>query len=532
MLKLAATFLAVTGEVPIRKNVNDLYAKGGPQWDLYLQALKALQAKRADDPLSYFQVMGIHGQPYIEWNKGGAHRARGDGWDGYCPHGENLFLPWHRPFVLLHEQLLVGEAVKIASKYPEKHRARYLQAAKTLRSPYWDWSLNSDVPPCTVPTTIAVNVPDGQGLKKQLIKNPLQSFDYPQAARDGQFGGFPNYQRTERCPAPQSYPQSANANLAQLGLKQSTVSSFCPCHAVFLPPFTGPGADGFGHASGLGVEQMHNSIHWDAGCGGQFVNPAVAGFDPIFMLHHTHVDRLWAYWNFINPSQSSFSDSYNGDARYSTEQNTLITPDSPLPPFYDANNTYYTPATVASIQGMGYTYEALEYWNKSPQQLQQDAIKLMNKLYGPSQLPGKRAATQDNTRYFARVELDREHVERPCSIRVFVGGKPAASAVVMQLPQTGIMHASVPVDEQMQHAFAQTPSSNGTMSSVEKLVEVEIRKVDGTVIPLSTVSSLKISLQKVAVTPAKSDTEFPTPGKVVKQRVRLRDRHRETKSTS
>lgn len=37
------------------------------------------------DWLSYFQIAGIHGQPYIQWNNTG--KQVGDGWLGYCPHG-------------------------------------------------------------------------------------------------------------------------------------------------------------------------------------------------------------------------------------------------------------------------------------------------------------------------------------------------------------------------------------------------------------------------------------------------------------
>lgn len=67
--------------------------------------------------------LGIHGKPYVEWGGTGAQTATG--WRGYCPHGvstvdeidvlcfddkqEKLFLPWHRPLVLLFE---VGSAGK------------------------------------------------------------------------------------------------------------------------------------------------------------------------------------------------------------------------------------------------------------------------------------------------------------------------------------------------------------------------------------------------------------------------------------
>lgn len=44
--------------VPLRRNINELQSAGGPQWDLYIQALKAMQEMGSDDELSYFQLSG------------------------------------------------------------------------------------------------------------------------------------------------------------------------------------------------------------------------------------------------------------------------------------------------------------------------------------------------------------------------------------------------------------------------------------------------------------------------------------------
>lgn len=246
------------------------------------------------------------------------------------------------------------------------------------------------------------------------------------------------------------------------------------------------------------------------------------------MLHHTQVDRLWTYWQFINPAQSIFTTSYKGQSRYSTAQNTLITPDSPLQPFYDSSDKYWTSKKTASIKGMGYTYQSLEYWKKSAAQLKTDATKLMNTLYAPKS-SGKRDVAPTKTRYFARVELNRTQVERPCSVNVFISGKQAGSVVVMQLPEQGILRGSVAVDDKMAEAFGKTADSDGSMGSVEHLVEMEIRKPDGTIIPLNTVPSLNLTLEQVAVTPPKSNTEFPKPGKKKNHRAGLRDRHRRKK---
>ncbi|CRK12105.1 hypothetical protein BN1723_009591 [Verticillium longisporum] len=93
--------VAAGSAVPYRKNINILYKNGGAPWDLYLRSLEDLYAQDANNRLSYFQIAGIHGRPYIEWNNAG--RRNTNGWQGYCPHGEALFLPWHRPYVLAFE---------------------------------------------------------------------------------------------------------------------------------------------------------------------------------------------------------------------------------------------------------------------------------------------------------------------------------------------------------------------------------------------------------------------------------------------
>lgn len=51
--------VAPGGGVPLRLNVNDLLAAAGPQWDLYVQALRAMQDMDSDDKFSYFQTAGM-----------------------------------------------------------------------------------------------------------------------------------------------------------------------------------------------------------------------------------------------------------------------------------------------------------------------------------------------------------------------------------------------------------------------------------------------------------------------------------------
>jgi tyrosinase len=64
------------------------------------------------------------------------------------------------------------------------------------------------------------------------------------------------------------------------------------------------------------IENIHNSIHNSVGGWGHMQFPEVAGFDPIFWLHHANVDRLFAMWqalypdSYIEPTVNTFGSYY------------------------------------------------------------------------------------------------------------------------------------------------------------------------------------------------------------------------------
>ncbi|KAL3953431.1 hypothetical protein ACCO45_013374 [Purpureocillium lilacinum] len=312
------------------RNIQDLAAEAGPQWDLYIRALLEMQQANYTDTLSYFQIEGIHGRPFIEWNSTGSRAT--DGWAGYCPHGELLFLSWHRPYVVLFEQVLVLQARKIASTYPPGVRDQYMQAAEELRAPFWDWAADATVPAVTVPPKMKVKVPNGQGVGEREVDNPLFTFKIPQSVVDGEYGSFDSDNRntTMRCPAPQSYPNSANDLLSQRPYKDWVYDAFAR-------------ADNFSEFSSVSdrfvsMELVHNGIHWDAACGQQFLGPDLSGFDPLFMLHHSNMDRLWAYWQAVRPDEEIFQGSYSGLSRFGSPEGSTITAQSPLQPFFGLND--------------------------------------------------------------------------------------------------------------------------------------------------------------------------------------------------
>ncbi|RCI07729.1 hypothetical protein L249_5763 [Ophiocordyceps polyrhachis-furcata BCC 54312] len=517
---LAQNFIPVTGvpvnqqAVPYRRNINDLQAEGGAQWSLYNLALLAMQQDSDELLLSYFQISGIHGLPFIEWN--GAGPGVGGNWGGYCPHNENLFLPWHRAYTVLFEQTLAERARQIASSYPEQVRAQWLSAAETLRSPYWDWASDPQVPPATLAPTVRVT---GNQLLEIEIQNPLAPYAFPQAVLNGKYGPFDQQMRasTYRCPAPNSYPQSANALLASRPLRQWTYDIL-----TRAGNFTE-----FSLSGGLvSVEQIHNQIHLDAACGNIFSEFTLTAFDPLFMLHHTQVDRLWSYWQVLRPDQDIFTQPYTGLARFSTRQGTIINWDSPLEPFFDRRRAFLTTSAVRAIWDFGYSYNGIEWWQKNETQMRQDVTRIVNQLYGfnnrPPGLVQKRA--EPVTRYFARLKVDVAQLQRPCRVILFVNGTRAGNLAVMDRPEKGVMRTGFGLDV-VASAEELRSILEAEHDSFKPTVEVEIRKLDGNIMPLKSVTSLEVEMEAVQVLHPPTVEELPQYGEPRRFEANVVERH-------
>lgn len=199
------------------------------------------------------------------------------------------------------------------------------------------------------------------------------------------------------------------------------------------------------------------------------------------MLHHTNVDRLWAYWQFIQPQHSRFNTPYSGGSRYSTPKGAQIGPDSPLNPFKKANGDFHTTRSVDNIRDFGYSYQGLQYWEKSPAEMRQEATRLINRLYGPdnSELrrSAKRGENATTTQYFANLEVDVAELDRPCVLELYVGGQKAGDFVVMEQPRTGIIHGGFPLEIALEKAQMQAYSPESTVKSITSTLEVSIVKV-------------------------------------------------------
>jgi tyrosinase len=224
---------------------------------------------------------------------------------GHCPHSAVIFITWHRPYVALHQQLIWHHTQRIVTKYPDDQREEYQAAALTLRQPYWDWALHPSLPDVTTAPVIGVQTPNGH----TQFTNALYSYHFQgKVATENGFEGdddLSNFTSTVRCW--DQITQSSNLTLANSNLQAQASHLVTDLYTLFT---TTPSYSDFstmycsdGRNSGNNIEQIHGIIHSSVGYSptdGHMANIPLAAFDPVFMLHHSNIDRLFALWQVFN----------------------------------------------------------------------------------------------------------------------------------------------------------------------------------------------------------------------------------------
>ncbi|KAF2101347.1 Di-copper centre-containing protein [Rhizodiscina lignyota] len=352
-------FNSNSGEWPPRLEFAILESSG-PAFDLYLQCQHQFMTKNESDTLSFYQIAGIHGRPYKEFNgvKGNANLGL-----GYCKHNSALFLLWHRAYVALYEQIISECAQSLAPRYPATIRADYVNAAKTLRLPYWDWASTPALPEFLQRATCTVRSPEGF----RTIQNPLYQYKYPPWAHEGTDPDLPPPSNGSACSLPftvrspnkdfVSQPEVANSNLNKVNFRNHTYRFFTSLEGNW---------DYFATAARWNprrkdsLEYIHNYVHYSIN--GTMPNNDCSAFDPVFWLHHakSNTDRLLALWQAVFP-KTFVGSSVNDEGAFSTSPGTVETPDSPLAPFFNAKDREpLTAHMVRSIRDFGYSYPELQ----------------------------------------------------------------------------------------------------------------------------------------------------------------------------
>ena len=250
------------------------------------RGVAGMKSRKPSDPLSWFYQAAIHGvteQLFCEAadDDPDIFKVDRDKYWNQCPHfGQNSanFLPWHRAYTYHFEKILrlhVGE--------------------DDFALPYWDYSLPSQK---TFPKEFGIEHLDGD-VSNNDPKNINPLFH---AQRDFFLCGY-EHPFTDQLPLTELSSRAVDSSRAL-----SAVDFFGDDESSGL----GGGVyDSDTSTRGLLEQSPHDQIHRAVGgvvtgvggdlnpgtsIGGMAI-PMTAGFDPIFPIHHSNIDRLWALWS-------------------------------------------------------------------------------------------------------------------------------------------------------------------------------------------------------------------------------------------
>ncbi|KAG4435031.1 hypothetical protein IFR05_009487 [Cadophora sp. M221] len=527
---------------PMRRNILDLQ-KDIPTWSLYIQGLNALQDKPEDFFLSYFQIAGIHGRPYIPW--GDAAQVPGAPTTGYCTHNSVLFLPWHRPYLALYEQLIGATVQDLVKSYPPALQATYQVAANNFRIPYWDWAAIPTMP-------IVVNQPNvtiTTGAGVQSVRNPMYRYNFQKfpldptyfpadsnVAGDAWLARYPYTVRgapnTQNSP---SDPDTANGALLRSNLMSGTY------YALVKPA----SFNEFGTTAtpGTSIESVHNQVHGCVGlAGGHMSILSYSAFDPIFWLHHTNVDRLFALYQAINPN-SYLTPQIEQSGTYALMPNSLDTVSTPLAPFAPTGaGPYYTSTSARQTSTFGYTYPEIQDWLQSPAQLKASVTAAINRLYNSntarvnprtSEMESrKHVPNKQETEWSVGIKVSKFDLSgQRFIIRLFLDTVPedpkdwlmASSCVgsfpVFPPPHSGgapypetIAYSEFSLVNELARLGRDATDIHGVRKFLRRALQWRVQKFDGTVVPVENIPSLSIRVQEELVTIGSDITELPSYG--------------------
>jgi len=193
---------------------------------------------------------------------------------------------------------------------------------------------------------------------------------------------------------------------------------------------------------GDSLESVHDTIHNTVGSDGHMSTLAYSSFDPIFWLHHTNVDRMFAIWQTLNPD-SYVTAMVNPSGTYTYPTGYTADAKTDLTPFHrnDAGQ-FWTSEDIKDTNVFAYTYpELLDLGENAKETL----TSRVNALYGPDAQPKKRSVDgdgklvdrsfiktagapsfSDDRQYIANIKVHKFGMDGSFNVYVFLGEKPGS----------------------------------------------------------------------------------------------------------
>ncbi|HVE64283.1 MAG TPA: tyrosinase family protein [Mycobacteriales bacterium] len=347
MAPVGATAADVVRGDLVRRNVKEL---SPDERTAFVDAVLAL--KQAPSP---FDARYSYYDQFVVWHVS-LYRCSGQEHDIRAGHGGPFFLPWHRAFVLLFEKALRDVS------------------HKRIAVPYWDWSDPESTAVVFADDFMGDNGDPSQGyavttgpfrkdswtLHVRPEMAPWAQSYQPHLVRKFGSGGItalpPVADVAWALTAPEydaaPYDMSVDPNRSFRNALEGWWRAD-PAGRRFADPLDhthcGPDDRVVGSRD---AGRLHNQVHsWTGGIVAEpvgAVGPTIFGTmlmptspsDPVFFLHHSNIDRLWAKWQGLHAA-ATFQPA--GEAS------------TPMQPFAAAGR-FFSAESVRSPTGLGYTY--------------------------------------------------------------------------------------------------------------------------------------------------------------------------------
>jgi tyrosinase len=496
--------------------------------------------------LSYYQMSGIHGRPFIPWQEPSSPSQ--DTSTGYCTHDSALFATWHRPYLSLIEQRLTAHALNEAGKFSSDVRTRWQNAARRVRLPYWDWSssdLRSSIPAIIRTPKIFVTRPGTNGVPTRVeIPNPLYQYRFTNTDLKNQhFEGFWRTAAATRRHPPPSGTSSDN-NAADLEMRNTYQSRRQNTYNLFSIPsfreFSNTAFSAGGQPnSWTSIESIHNEIHVNIGGDlGHMTLVDYSAFDPIFWLHHCNVDRLVAMYQAVYPGRVVTPQPASGTFARRVSPGDQDTIDTPLYPFRKSNGALFTSRDVssaASIWQYGYAYPEVpsSFQGRPASELSTFTRGRVNALYGPNTVSSsasvaKRQAGGKKREWICHIVFAPAEVSGTAEVLVFLGNitasNPSDRKKEENLVGTGAsfgkqnamtdtnrkITAAVPLTKALEDNNVDPNDVKASVKFLAENLRWTMQKGESP-IPIEDVSTLRVGVSSAEVTPGQGD-ELPKWG--------------------
>jgi tyrosinase len=362
--------LAQAQQPPQRRSLG-VMALNDPILEAWRDGVRQLKSRPASNRISWASFAGIHG------NNTGFK---------LCPHGNWYFLPWHRAYLLMYERTV-----------------RQLTGHNDFALPYWDWTTNRQLPTAFVQ-------PTWNGQTNPLFE-PTRTMSPTDSLPDGVVG--PNV--ITQILGETDFESFGTTRPNQPGnIQNSLDQSWIVCE--------------FCGIQGTLESNPHNTVHNRVG---GLMRSAQSSLDPIFMMHHCNIDRIWAVWNAPPLNNQNTNDPlWTG----MTFQNN----------FYNPDGSFYSPkvSELVTPETLGYTYglpSAPVAAGASPVLVAlSDKLKTLYATPNVTDVPGIRVYVKEGAQPIpaanAAVEIVVDNIDRSLLSAVARRGTASAGTDLLDFP--------------------------------------------------------------------------------------------------